>query len=165
MATVASLLCFAHAQDVQFDDDIVSTFLESAETPMKTIKQRGKPQSIENPIRSIKRTGGDNGPSAKPVMHIITAPGCGACNHLKNSVNRGTEARELMGSFDVAYLNGEHAPPRRLLSNRTQVQRVTARAAAQALVVCRGRTSGVNLGTRGTSPRYISTRGRGDHCT
>ena len=90
----------AAAADVSFDQDIMERFLEYAETPLKSIKQRGDPKTPKNPVRMIGRTD-KAADTSKPFMHFVTAPGCGACNRLKASINRGTEARQLLRSFDV----------------------------------------------------------------
>eukprot|EP01048_Picozoa_sp_COSAG05_P007725 COSAG05_NODE_553_length_8711_cov_165.199257_7_plen_249_part_01 len=101
---------YAAAQDVAFDQDIAAAFLEYAEAPLKSIKQRGEHKTPKNPIREIRRTD-KTADTSRPIIHFVTAPGCGACNRLKASVNRGSEARQLLKSFDVVYLNGPGGMP------------------------------------------------------
>lgn len=103
----------ALAQDVAFEPEIVSQFLEYSETPLKTVTQTGAHKTPKQPVRDIAYT--DSGKAkadlALPLMHIVTAPGCGACNRLKTSVNRGIRVRQLLKSVNVVYLNGPGGMP------------------------------------------------------
>ncbi len=100
-------------QDVSFEPELVSQFVEYSETPLKTIKQTGPPKNPKQPVREIVWT--DTGKAKAnlelPLMHIITAPGCGACNRLKTSVNRGTAVRSVLSKINVVYLNGPGGMP------------------------------------------------------
>jgi hypothetical protein len=73
-AALATCGQLTQAMDVAFDADIVSEFLEYAETPVQSIKQRGDGKSPKNPIRSIKRTD-KSLPTDKPFINFVTAPG------------------------------------------------------------------------------------------
>jgi hypothetical protein len=91
--------------DVPFGADVVSHFLEASEVPLTSIKQRG--ERIKG-VREIERTDRSHA-STRPIMHILTAPSCGACDMLKRAVNRGGKLRELMRRFDVVHLHGLRA--------------------------------------------------------
>jgi hypothetical protein len=104
----------ALGQDVAFEPEIVSQFVEYSETPLKSIKQTGPPKNPKQPVREVLWTdaGKAKANTELPLMHIVTAPGCGACNRLKSSVNRGTAARSKLGSaINVVYLNGPGGMP------------------------------------------------------
>lgn len=98
----------ALAQDVSFDSDLISQFVEYSDTPLKSIKQTGPSKNPKQPVREMywTATGKEKANMDLPTMHIITAPGCGACNRLKNSVNRGTAVRSVLNKINVVYLNG-----------------------------------------------------------
>jgi hypothetical protein len=98
------------AQDVSFDADIVAKFLEYTETPVKSVKQVGDQKQPKHPVRSIRQTK-KGAPKDKPFMFIITAPGCGACNRLKATTNRGSAVRGLLDDFYTVYLNGPGGMP------------------------------------------------------
>ena len=110
-AMVATMVALHPASaDVAFDADIVDKFLEYTETPVKSVKQVGDPKSPKNPVRRIRQAD-KSAPKDKPFMFFVTAPGCGACNRLKNSVNRGTAVRAMLDSFHIVYLNGPGGMP------------------------------------------------------
>ena len=85
-----------------FDEDLMQTFLEYSETPIKTIKQRGLIRM--RGVLRIQHTDQSKN-NSKPLVQFLTAPDCGACDMLKRAVNKGTEARELLASFDVVHLH------------------------------------------------------------
>ena len=112
LAALALLSSSGSAQDVAFDAALIDSFVEYSETPLKTITQIGPHKSPKQPVRDIEFTaaGRAKASTGLPLMHIVTAPGCGACNRLKSSVNRGEKVRALLPKFNTVYLNGPCAP-------------------------------------------------------
>jgi thioredoxin-related protein len=45
----------------------------------------------------------------KPLMVLLTKQGCGACQNLRQAVNRGTEMRGLLSDFVVCHAEGKFA--------------------------------------------------------
>ena len=168
LAALALLSSSGSAQDVAFDAALVDSFVEYSETPLKTITQVGPHKSPKQPVRDIEFTaaGRAKASAGLPLMHIVTAPGCGACNRLKSSVNRGEKVRALLPKFNTVYLNGPCAPLATghplIASCRQQLAPIALRLALvdRAGVACLGRTSGRSWGTRATSRRCTSTLAR-----
>jgi hypothetical protein len=107
--SVLLLLLAVGEADVAFEPEIGDKFLESSETPLKSIKQRGSFSGRIKGVLSIKRTAKDADES-KPIVHIMTAPDCSACDKLKREINKGSpEMHSLLSEFDVVYLNGPRA--------------------------------------------------------
>jgi hypothetical protein len=127
--------CSLCTGDMTFDEDLVASFKEYAEEPLKSIRQtktRGTCSPMIDPATqdSVCQTPPGSGPkpqynirrvcptahdpqakcppseNIKPIVHIITAPDCGGCEKMKGAVNRGTAARELLKEFDVVHLHG-----------------------------------------------------------
>jgi hypothetical protein len=79
---------FGHAKPAENFDEEVSKHFTKSNKPSYA-KRRAKKQN-------------------KPLLVLLTRNGCGACQNLKQSVNRGTEVKKLLEKFVVVHAENKH---------------------------------------------------------